>query len=131
MKQNPLPYHYQAPELAWKSLRRATATDFEKSPSTAISEEAFSNIFNSLMKWPADFAKGHWTRSLTFDEAINRWLGIAEDLHRQGIRKLVLLNAHGGNSPILTLVATEARAELEAEQALTKLSEQREKIANL
>jgi len=55
VKQNPLPYHYQQPELWWKSLRRATATDFEKSPSTAISEEAFSNIFNSLMKWPADF----------------------------------------------------------------------------
>ena len=49
------------------------------------------------------------TRSLTFDEAINRWLGIAADLNRQGIRKLVLLNAHGGNSPLLTIVATEAR----------------------
>lgn len=49
------------------------------------------------------------TRTLTYDEAIARWLGIAEDLHRQGIRKLVLLNAHGGNSPLLTIVATEAR----------------------
>jgi 2-oxoglutarate dehydrogenase E1 component len=55
VKQNPLPYHYQQPEVWWKSLRRATAADFDKSPSTAISEEAFSNIFNSLMKWPADF----------------------------------------------------------------------------
>lgn len=55
VKQNPLPYHYQQPELWWKSLRRATAEDFEKSPVTAISEEAFTNIFNSLMKWPADF----------------------------------------------------------------------------
>nr|MDH4414222.1 creatininase family protein [Rhizobium sp.] len=41
--------------------------------------------------------------------AVTRWLGIAEDLHRIGIRKLVLLNAHGGNSPLLTIVATEAR----------------------
>lgn len=49
------------------------------------------------------------TRTLTFDEAVRRWLGIAEDLHRSGIRKLVLLNAHGGNSPLLTIVATEAR----------------------
>ena len=49
------------------------------------------------------------SRSLTYDAAINRWLGIAEDLNRQGIRKLVLMNAHGGNSPLLTIVATEAR----------------------
>lgn len=49
------------------------------------------------------------TRSLGYAEAIERWLGIAEDLNRFGIRKLVLLNAHGGNSPLMTIVATEAR----------------------
>ncbi|WP_105383168.1 creatininase family protein [Neorhizobium alkalisoli] len=49
------------------------------------------------------------TRTLGFDEAVNRWLGIAGELHGKGIRKLVLLNAHGGNSPLLTIVATEAR----------------------
>lgn len=49
------------------------------------------------------------TRSLPYGEAIERWLAIAEDLCRFGIRKLVLLNAHGGNSPLMTIVATEAR----------------------
>lgn len=49
------------------------------------------------------------TRTLAYDEAVGRWLGIAETLNRRGIRKLVLLNAHGGNSPLLTIVATEAR----------------------
>jgi creatinine amidohydrolase len=49
------------------------------------------------------------TRSLPYAEAIERWLAIAADLHRFGIRKLVLLNAHGGNSPLMTIVATEAR----------------------
>lgn len=49
------------------------------------------------------------TKTLGFDEAIHRWLGIAEDLHRQGICKFVMLNAHGGNSPLMTVVATEAR----------------------
>jgi creatinine amidohydrolase len=49
------------------------------------------------------------TRTLAFEEAVNRWLAIAADLHDKGIRKLVLLNAHGGNSPLLTIVATEAR----------------------
>ncbi|QEE44894.1 creatininase family protein [Rhizobium sp. WL3] len=53
------------------------------------------------------------TRTLAYDEAVERWLGIAETLNRQGIRKLVLLNAHGGNSPLLTIVATEARIRLQ------------------
>ncbi|OAP37766.1 creatininase [Sinorhizobium glycinis] len=49
------------------------------------------------------------TRTLAYDEAISRWLGIAEDINRLGIRKFVMLNAHGGNSPLMTIVATEAR----------------------
>lgn len=49
------------------------------------------------------------TKTLTFDGAVSRWLGIAEKLSGEGIRKLVLLNAHGGNSPLMTIVATEAR----------------------
>ena len=49
------------------------------------------------------------TQSLTYDEAIERWIGIAENVWNRGIRKLVMLNAHGGNSPLMTIVATEAR----------------------
>jgi len=49
------------------------------------------------------------TRTLEFDEAVNRWIGIATDCAARGVRRLLLLNAHGGNSPLLTIVATEAR----------------------
>jgi 2-oxoglutarate dehydrogenase E1 component len=56
VKQKPLPYTYQPPELAWKSLRRAVQADFEKSPATAISEADFRKIFEAIMVWPADFA---------------------------------------------------------------------------
>ena len=49
------------------------------------------------------------TKTLAFDEAVNGWLGIAEGLAKQGIRKFVMLNAHGGNSPLISVVATEAR----------------------
>lgn len=49
------------------------------------------------------------TKTLAFDAAVNRWIGIAGEQAARGIRKLVLLNAHGGNSPLLTIVATEAR----------------------
>ncbi len=55
VKQNPLPYSYQPPELAWKSLRKATAADFDVSPVTAIGNDAFKLLFEGLMKWPADF----------------------------------------------------------------------------
>ncbi len=49
------------------------------------------------------------SQTLGFDEAVNRWIAIGGGLSKQGIRKLVLLNAHGGNSPLMTLVATELR----------------------
>ncbi len=55
VKQHPLPYSYQPPELVWKSLRKAKAEDFETSPVTAISSERFRLLFDGLMKWPADF----------------------------------------------------------------------------
>ncbi|HMD00215.1 MAG TPA: thiamine pyrophosphate-dependent enzyme, partial [Ferruginibacter sp.] len=55
VKQNPLPYTYQPPELVWKSLRKAKPADFDASPVTAISGEQFSKLFDGLMKWPADF----------------------------------------------------------------------------
>jgi creatinine amidohydrolase len=49
------------------------------------------------------------SKTLSYDGAIRRWLSIIEELHGQGIRKVLLLNAHGGNSPLLTIIATEAR----------------------
>jgi 2-oxoglutarate dehydrogenase E1 component len=55
IKQNPLPYHYQQPELDWKSLRKANPEDFDQSPVTAISEADFKKVFDALMKWPDDF----------------------------------------------------------------------------
>ncbi|OYR21759.1 creatininase family protein [Brucella thiophenivorans] len=53
------------------------------------------------------------TQSLAFSEAINQWIGMGENLHAGGIRKLVMLNAHGGNSPLMTIVATELRNRLD------------------
>ncbi|BDQ11894.1 2-oxoglutarate dehydrogenase E1 component [Sediminibacterium sp. TEGAF015] len=55
VKQNPLPYKYQPPELIWKSFVKATADDFEFSPVTAIDDAKFNLLFNGLMKWPSDF----------------------------------------------------------------------------
>ncbi|HSZ34287.1 MAG TPA: thiamine pyrophosphate-dependent enzyme, partial [Puia sp.] len=55
LKQKPLPYNYQQPEIAWRSLRRATQADFDKSPVTAISEADLRKIFNAMMTWPETF----------------------------------------------------------------------------
>jgi 2-oxoglutarate dehydrogenase E1 component len=55
IKQHPLPYTYQKPELWWKDLRKSTLSDFEQSPVTSIPEDQFRTIFNSLMSYPQDF----------------------------------------------------------------------------
>ncbi len=55
IKQNPLPYNFQPPEQAWRSLRRATPDDFDASPATAISDEDFKKLFDGLMKWGEGF----------------------------------------------------------------------------
>jgi 2-oxoglutarate dehydrogenase E1 component len=55
VKQNPLPYKYQAPELAWKAMQKATPADFEASPDTSISSDKAKYIFNALMRWPEGF----------------------------------------------------------------------------
>ncbi|NBX11406.1 MAG: 2-oxoglutarate dehydrogenase E1 component [Chitinophagaceae bacterium] len=55
VKQNPLPYQYQPPELEWKKLRKATPEDFLQSPATAITAADFTSLFDSIMNWPEDF----------------------------------------------------------------------------
>ncbi|MBL7787893.1 MAG: 2-oxoglutarate dehydrogenase E1 component [Chitinophagales bacterium] len=55
VRQNQLPYLYQEPELAWKSLRRSTTEDFEQSPITGISSEQFQQIINGISAIPDDF----------------------------------------------------------------------------
>jgi creatinine amidohydrolase len=49
------------------------------------------------------------TKTLAFDEAVRRWIGIGESLSQRGLSKLLILNAHGGNGPLMTIVATELR----------------------
>jgi 2-oxoglutarate dehydrogenase E1 component len=55
VKQHPLPYKYQAPELAWQNMGKATEQDFQASPKTAIDKERFNLLFERLMQFPQDF----------------------------------------------------------------------------
>ncbi|WP_019223659.1 creatininase family protein [Bartonella rattaustraliani] len=49
------------------------------------------------------------TKTLTFSEAIERWINIGESCYHKGIKRFLLLNAHGGNSPLMSIVITELR----------------------
>jgi len=55
IKQNPLPYSYQKPELWWQSLRKATPADFKSSPVTAVPKEKVEKLFHWIMEVPEDF----------------------------------------------------------------------------
>lgn len=55
VKQKPLPYTYQQPELWWRNMVKATGEDFDTSPATGISEEAFTKVFTGIMQWPEGF----------------------------------------------------------------------------
>jgi len=52
------------------------------------------------------------TKTLSYGEAIERWTGFGEQAARRGTRKFIMLNAHGGNSPLMTVAATELRVRL-------------------
>lgn len=55
VKQHPLPYKYQEPELLWKSLRKAVDTDFDQSPVTGVAEKNFDDTFHTIMTLPEGF----------------------------------------------------------------------------
>ncbi len=55
LKQHPLPYTYQQPDLWWQSLRKSNPADFDQSPNTAIPEADFRKIFEAIMAWPETF----------------------------------------------------------------------------
>jgi len=56
VKQKPLKYDYQKPEIAWKKLKRTTdLKNFESSPKTGITKTKMNKIIKHLMTIPEDF----------------------------------------------------------------------------
>lgn len=49
------------------------------------------------------------SRTLTYRDAIERWCAIGERAAALGLRRMLLLNAHGGNAPLMQIVAQELR----------------------
>lgn len=50
------------------------------------------------------------TLTLPTDVALKNWMALGEDVARRGIRKLVMVTSHGGNSAAMMLVAQDLRA---------------------
>jgi creatinine amidohydrolase len=49
------------------------------------------------------------TITLSADTALRAWIEIGEAVHRAGLRKLVMVNSHGGNAELIGVVARELR----------------------
>jgi creatinine amidohydrolase len=50
------------------------------------------------------------TLTLPTDVALKKWMAIGESVARSGVRKLVIVTSHGGNSAAMSLVAQDLRA---------------------
>lgn len=50
------------------------------------------------------------TQTLSTAEALNQWMAIGESVARRGVKKLVMVTSHGGNSAAMMLVAQDLRA---------------------
>lgn len=55
VRQTPLPYLPHKAEEAWKKIRKATETDFETSPKTAITEAQVKKLVEAIFTLPTDF----------------------------------------------------------------------------
>jgi len=50
------------------------------------------------------------TQTLATDIALKRWTAIGEEVARRGVKKLVIITSHGGNSAAMMLIAQDLRA---------------------
>ncbi|MBB4372723.1 creatinine amidohydrolase [Bradyrhizobium sp. cir1] len=50
------------------------------------------------------------TQTLPTDIALKKWTGIGAEVARRGVKKLVIITSHGGNSAAMMLVAQDLRA---------------------
>jgi len=59
--------------------------------------------------WSAEHETTAGTLTLSWETVAKVWLEIGAGVARAGVRKLVIVNAHGGNVPIMDLVCRELR----------------------
>ena len=52
------------------------------------------------------------TITFSAENLLRTWFEIGEAVHRAGLRKLVIVNSHGGNAELITILARELRVRL-------------------
>ena len=52
------------------------------------------------------------TVTFTATQLLDIWYAIGEAVHRAGLRKLVIVNSHGGNAEVIAIIARELRVRL-------------------
>jgi creatinine amidohydrolase len=50
------------------------------------------------------------TQTLSTDAALRKWMALCDDVALMGVRKLVIVTSHGGNSAAMALIAQDLRA---------------------
>jgi len=53
------------------------------------------------------------TLTLTTDAALKKWMALGDTIAQAGVRKLIIVTSHGGNSAAMTLIAQDLRAKYE------------------
>ena len=51
------------------------------------------------------------TQTLSTEAALKQWMALGEGVARRGVKKLVMVTSHGGNSAAMMLVAQDLRAQ--------------------
>ena len=51
------------------------------------------------------------TRTLSTETALKRWMALGESVAQRGVKKLVMVTSHGGNSAAMQLIAQDLRAQ--------------------
>lgn len=59
--------------------------------------------------WSVEHVSSPGTLTLEWDTVTRAWLEIGASVARAGVRKLVVVNAHGGNVPVMDMVTRELR----------------------
>ncbi len=72
VKQKPLPYLYQKPEVQWQSFRRSIPKDFDYSPKTGVPKEVLEKNLKAITTLPSHFKPIQKIEKL-MEERQKRW----------------------------------------------------------
>lgn len=103
-------YEYHGPHLPFETDTLIAAAVAERAARKLPKQSDVYFLEAEPVGYSVEHRRVKETKTLSWQEAIERWIAIGAQQHEKGIRKFVMLNAHGGNSPLMTIVATELRA---------------------